>query len=165
MYKILDCPYDRQELLKLFSESNKAHVNLLYKVTDDIINHPAVVKLFKLYPEIHHNIHNFELGAFQIQSRPYVSPGNNGIIVFPLGGACVFNFYSYGSGDREKMSPLREQVRGETTAIRNTLTESVTVENDVVALNGLMTHDYNPVGDGLICAILKIPLNVTWDSL
>lgn len=166
MYKIIDCDYNKSELLKLFILSNKANVKSLYEVVDDIKDNEYVVDLFRQFKIIPHNKFNIALGEFQRQVLPYISPGNNGLIIFPLSGSIEFNFYSYGEDfKREQLSPYRVNDPEEISTIRKTLKETLIIEQKPVAINGLITHDYRPLVGPAVAMILKIPLSVDWQDI
>jgi hypothetical protein len=163
MYKFVDCHYDRESLIELFSVSNKARIKSLYQVTDDLIGKDCIDSVFAQFPNIAHNRYNVELGEFFSYTKPYISPKNNGLLIIPLRGKILINFFSY-SDSRENLHPSRNTNQNELSAIRNTLIEQVVIDRPFL-FNGLVVHDYKPTEGRALALILKIPLNTSWDSL
>ena len=160
MYKFLNIHYDRVGLLKLFSELPKASIKSMYQVKDDITDLPTVVELFHKIPVIPHNKFNFELGSINKYVPPYVSPGNNGLVIFPLEGNLTVNFYSY-PATRETLSPFIPRSKDKIAEIEHTLISSVLVDRPF-AFDGLVPHSYGSSRNHAVIAVLKIPSTVTW---
>jgi hypothetical protein len=163
MYRILKCQYDRDSLIELFNTSDKYEIKSLNRVTASIIEHPAVDRLFKLFDFIDYNTHNVELGEVRTYVPPYISPGNNGLIIFPLQGILKLNFYSY-PATRKTLSPFRWKTVNELESIEKTLICSVNVDQPLV-FNGLIPHSYGPVDKSALLLFLKIPLTISWDNI
>lgn len=163
MYKFLDCHYDKSSLSELFSTSNKARIKSMYQVNDEIYNHPSIVALFEQCPFISHNRFNVELGIIDRYVPPYISPGNNGLVLFPISGTLKLNFYSY-PGTRETLGPFIPKTTKLLNEIESTLIEAVLIDRPTV-FNGLVTHSYGPVGDPALLAVLKIPLDMDWNNI
>jgi hypothetical protein len=163
MYKFVDCHYDRESLIELFSVSNKARIKSLYQVTDDLIGKDCIDSVFAQFPNIAHNRYNVELGRLSTYVKPYISPGNNGLVIIPLEGSLTMNFYSY-PGTRETLHPSRKMSVSELNDIKSILLESVIVDRPFI-FNGLVPHDYQPTGAPVLTLILKIPLNINWESI
>jgi hypothetical protein len=162
MYKFFDYQYDIEGLARLFSESRKIKIKSLFQVKDDITFEPSVVRLFELFPKIPRNRFNFELGANKQYVRPYISPGNNGLVIFPIDGHLTINFYSF-SATRETLSPYKKLTDAEYKIIEDTLIDTVVIDRPM-AFNGLIPHSYGSADRAVIIAILKIPLEVSWQD-
>ncbi len=160
MYKFVDCHYDRESLIELFSVANKSRIKSLYQVTDDLMGKDCVDSVFAQFPNIAHAHHNVELGRLSTYVKPYISPGNNGLVIIPLEGSLTMNFYSY-SGTRETLHPSRRMRLSELNDIKSTLLETVIVDRPII-FNGLVPHDYQPTDDSILMLILKIPLDTDW---
>lgn len=160
MYKFVDCHYDRESLIELFSVANKSRIKSLYQVTDDLIGKDCVDSVFEQFPNIAHARHNVELGRLSTYVKPYISPGNNGLVIIPLEGSLTMNFYSY-PGTRETLHPSRRMRLSELNDIKSTLLETVIVDRPII-FNGLVPHDYQPTDDSILMLILKIPLDTDW---
>jgi len=163
MYKFVDCQYDRVALIELFSRSNKARIKSLYQVTDDLIGHQCVDEIFRQFPLIAHNRYNVELGEFFSYTKPYISPKNNGLLIIPLRGSVVINFFNYASA-REDLHPAKVISQDELEAIKSTLIEQVVIDRPFL-FNGLVVHDYKPADTRTLALILKIPLSVSWELI
>ncbi len=163
MYKFLNCQYDKESLSNLFSSASKARIKSMYQVTDEIYNHPSIVALFEQCPFISHNHFNVELGIIDRYVPPYISPGNNGLVLFPISGTLKLNFYSY-PGTRETLGPFIPKTTKLLNEIESTLIETVLIDKPV-AFNGLIPHSYGPVGVQVLVAVLKIPLDVDWNNV
>jgi hypothetical protein len=83
--------------------------------------------------------------------------------VIPLEGELLINFYNY-PGTRGTLNPRRIMSSGELKDIKSTLIDSVIVDRPFI-FNGLVPHDYCPKDKMITMVILKIPLNIDFNSI
>lgn len=159
MYKFFDVYYNRHNLTELFIERQQSAADHKTKVTENIIEEPSIVDVFEHFNMIPYNKFNFELVEISSYVPPYISPRNNGLIIFPLLGELQINFYSY-QGTRESLSPYRKIIKEEVDEIESTLIETVEI-NKPMAFNGMVAHSYGST-KAVVIAVLKIPLGIQW---
>ena len=163
LYKSFNFEYDTDELLKLFDDSTKAISNLWLEVTDDVTSDWNVLPFFGKFDFIRNHKGNMALASVLTSStNPYVNPGNNGLIFFPLVGSLECSFYSYQPPlvDGRPHLPPRNELRN---VVKPTKCDVVIIDKPT-AINGLIPHSYEL--SGLFkCFILKIPLNIDWNYL
>jgi len=165
MYEFLDVDYDSDILLDLFHKSNKNLKGIMYEVTDPIDFEFSIIKLFELFNFIKFNRKNIFLGEIVKESPPYINPGNNGQIIFPLFGELELSFYSY-SGElingRPTLPPNWKNKELVDTVL-STKTDTVVINKPII-INGLIAHSYKPLNGRSIIAALKLPLDYSWDE-
>lgn len=163
LYKSFNFDYNTDELLKLFDDSTKAISNLWLEVTDDVTSDWNVLPFFGKFDCIRNHKGNMALASVLASTtNPYVNPGNNGLIFFPLVGSLECSFYSYQPPlvDGRPHLPPRNELKN---VIKPTKCNVVTIDKPT-AINGLIPHSYEL--SGLFkCFILKIPLNINWNYL
>lgn len=166
MYKILDVDYDRECLLEIFYKSKKNLNGIMYEVIDHIDTEFSVVKLFEEFNFIKFTQKNLFLGEIIKESPPYINPGNNGQIMFPLLGELEVTFYSYPGEMVEGRPVLLPNRKNQelTNKILSTKTETILVNKPTV-INGLVTHSYKPSSNRAVIAALKLPLDYSWNEI
>ncbi len=87
--------YDRERLLKIFNDSKKAIIKGVYSVTENFSDDKSLDCLFMLLNKILRCEDNIGLSLIDSNIRPYISPGNNGLIIFPVRGCLEMSFYGY----------------------------------------------------------------------
>jgi hypothetical protein len=163
LYKKFDFDYDANELLKLFDDSAKVISNLWLQVTDDITSDWNVLPFFSKFDFIRSHTGNMALASVLASTtHPYVNPGNNGLIFFPLTGSLECSFYSYQPPlvDGRPHLPPRNSLGD----IIRPLKSNVVIIDKPTAINGLIPHSYELNGP-FKCFVLKIPLNINWNLL
>lgn len=163
LYKSFNFDYNTDELLKLFDDSTKVISNLWLEVTDDVTSDWNVLPFFSKFDFIRSHTGNMALASVLSSStNPYVNPGNNGLIFFPLAGSLECSFYSYQPPlvDGRPHLPPRNSLK---KVIEPTKCDVVTIDKPT-AINGLIPHSYELSGP-FKCFILKIPLNINWNLL
>jgi hypothetical protein len=163
LYKHFEFDYEVDELLKLFDDSKKVISNLWLQVTDDITTDWNVLPFFGKFDFIRSHPGNMALASvLSSTTNPYVNPGNNGLIFFPLKGSLECSFYSYQPPlvDGRPHLPPRNSLR---EVIKPLKSNVITIDKPT-AINGLIPHSYELTGQFKFF-VLKIPLDVEWNVL
>ena len=165
MYKEFNFDYDPSVFLKIFNENAKDEsASPFAKTLFPIHQDPYLELFYQQFNFIPTDRRSLEIMEVKKRVGPYVSPGNNGTIIFPLSGALEYNFYSYVPTTVENGRPILKPGTADLRTVEPTLTETIKVTRPI-AINGLKTHMYRPVESPTIIFVLKIPLNVSWEQV
>lgn len=165
--------YDASSILEVFNNAEKhTPPNLPNQLTANlgkaVYDNPLFAPFFDTFPFIPKNDFSIDLIQLTGNQRPHINPGNNGLLIFPLGVGLILNTYSYQTTtvddtgrpvmDHSTMTPA------DYAEIESTLIESVLITTPV-AIDGLTTFsfhldDNNPVK----LLILKIDKNCSWET-
>lgn len=160
LYKKFNFNYDADELLKLFDSSKKVINNVWIQVADDITTDWNILPFFRKFYFIKSHQACMSLGSVLKPSSPYVNPGNNGLIFFPLKGSLGCSFYSYQPpivNGRPHLPPGNKL----DNEIKPLKSEVITIDGPT-AINGLIPHSYELTGPFMFF-VLKIPPDVDWN--
>jgi hypothetical protein len=163
---------DIDEFLNVFNRSKKNVLNNFDRIQanlpDDAHNIPMFKDLIDQFSFIPKNRSSIDLFQFVGNSRPHINAGNNGLLIFPLAGSFLLNFYSYVTPttdedgrptmDQKNMSPE------ELAAIESTKIESITVSSPI-AIDGLTTLSLHNNGSNAVVLVLKIDKYTSWETV
>lgn len=173
MYKQFNFTYDAAALkaVDLKYDSSPRLVKGPYHQLDvAILKEPTVVEIMKKFEFIgNYLIHNIGLTRIIASTTPYISPGNNGLIILPVENPLTVNFYSYRAplkNGRPTLDPVEvKQNPTLTSEIVATQTSSILVDRPT-AINGLKPHSVHvdPANPSLVF-LIKIPKEMSWDTV
>ena len=107
---------------------------------------------------------NFGIAKIRNKTGLHCTPRNNGLIIFPLEGTVVYDFYSYvPNPGRPKLLPYN-LTETQTQEIMKTFVESVRIDQPT-AINGLVVHNYYPLETSAVFYAVKIPVKMTWEDV
>lgn len=164
--------YDKQELLDLFNNSTKKQATnssrILADLGDNVIDSMTIAPFFDKFSFIPRTNLSYELVHLVDKTKPHVSPGNAGLLIFPVSGSLTLNTYSYvspmkDSAGRPTMDFLNMSAE-EIAEIEKTKIESVVIDSPM-AIDGLTTFSLEPTEPNTIVLILKIARRQSWDSV
>lgn len=168
-FKIINLSYDKTKLIELFEHGETSVVKTLIQYTNkkQVFEQKEIQRLLDIFSFIPKHPDSIDLGEIYKTINPYISPGNNGLIVLPLRGLARFDFYTYPGeiiNGRPNYTRGLIQTRNDIKDVLDTKFDSVIVSKPIV-FNGLITHSYEPLDNNALVVFLKIPLHITWDSL
>lgn len=165
MYKEFDFEYDSRFFLEIFEKNLKDEaVRAFSKTQYDIHQESYIDKFYQKFKFIPRDRRSIEILEVRERVGPYISPGNNGTILFPLRGELEYNFYSYVPETIENNRPILKPGTANKDVVYPTLLETIKI-NKPTAINGLVTHMYRPLISPAIIFVLKIPMIVSWDQV
>lgn len=173
MYKQFNFTYDAAALksIDLKNEETPRLVKGPYMQLDfAILKEPAVASIMEKFGFIGDYLsHNIGLTRITSSTIPYVSPGNNGLIILPVENPVTVKFYSYRppiKNGRPYLDPVEVTRNAALSAeVTATYTESVLVDKPT-AFNGLKPHSVHvEPGNPALVFIIKIPKEMSWDTV
>lgn len=169
MYQFFDYDLRKELFLELFNSSYKDTTSPVFtKAKVDLLEFEEVINLFKHFNGIPYDIRCIDLVKIERHVAPYISPNNNGMILFPLEGCLEMEFYSFIPEEYENGRPILLPDIKKTDrflkTIKETLIEKIEINTKPLVINGLVTHSYRPA-DKFIGLMLKIPVWCEWDKV
>jgi hypothetical protein len=145
-----------------FQESKKVINNVWLQVSDDITTDWNILPFLRKFDFIKSHKASLALASVLSPSNPYVNPGNNGLIFFPLKGSMECSFYSFQPPivDGRPHLPPGNSLKNEIKPLK---TDVITLDRPT-AINGLIPHSYELTGP-FTFFVLKIPSDVKWDDV
>ena len=168
MYRVVEFDYDKESLLALFNNSPKGnfHKHFLEVALPNISHRIELSNFFSVFHYITQTDRNIALQEITSEVLPYVSPGNNGLIIFPISGALEVSFYDYTPLVNEDSRPqlLPKDAADILDKITATRCKTIIIDKPT-AINGLIVHSYKPLSTPTIVFCLKIQPSLSWDEL
>lgn len=168
MYKVVEFEYNKETLLALFNDSPKGnyHKHFVEVSLPNIAHHIELSNFFSVFDYITQTDRNVALQEITSEVAPYISPGNNGLIIFPILGALEVSFYNYipttdHTGRPQLLPKESTDIISEITATR---CKTIVIDKPT-AINGLVVHSYKPLSTPTIVFCLKIQPSLSWNEL
>lgn len=165
MHKEFDFEYDASWFFNVFNtnptdKSFPPYAKTQYELHTD----PYLTQFYKVFDFVQPDRHGIELCEILKPLGPYISPRNNGLLIFPISGLLEFKFYSYIPKVVTNGRPVLNSYSVSKAIVEPTLTDIIRITKPT-AINGLVAHMYQPVEPSTVILALKIPMHISWDTV